>query len=165
MSLPDLVVVALLLVFALSGIRHGVVWELFITLGLLLGFALTFIFHEALMDLVTHVSPLGWQRQWVGGLVFLAFFLIIYLGFAAIGHRLHEGISKTPFSWVDRILGIAAGALKGAVLIGMLVATFEWVGEGGRTRDFIWNSQIIQWGQHTVYNILHWESRSQKQWV
>ena len=71
MSLPDLVVVALLLVFALSGIRHGVIWELFIVVGLLIGFALTYAFHGALMDLVMHISPIGWQRQWVGGVVFL----------------------------------------------------------------------------------------------
>jgi len=165
MSLPDLVVVALLLVFALSGIRHGVIWELFIVVGLLIGFALTYAFHGALMDLIMHISPIGWQRQWVGGVVFLTFFLIIYLGFAAIGHHLHEGISKTPFSWVDRLLGIVGGALKGAVLIGMLVATLEWAGGGGQVRQFIWNSQIIQWGEHTVYNVLHWESPKQRQWV
>jgi uncharacterized membrane protein required for colicin V production len=165
MSLPDLVVVAILLVFAVSGIRHGIVWELFIVIGLIFGFALTYMYHTALMDLVLRISQPGWQRQWIGGLVFLLFFLIIYLGFAAVGHHLHMAISKTSFSWVDRLLGIAGGALKGAVLIGMLVATVEWVGEGGRLREFIWQSHLIQWGKQTVNSIIHWESPAKKQWV
>lgn len=165
MSLPDLVVLAILLVFAVSGIRRGMVWELFIVIGLLLGFALTCACQPALMDLVLRISQPGWQRRWIGGVVFLLFFMVIYLGFAAIGHRLHQAISKTPFSWPDRLLGILGGAFKGAVLIGMLVTTIEWVGDGGKVREFIWHSELIQWGKQTVYNITHWESPSKRQWV
>ncbi|HEY3294995.1 MAG TPA: CvpA family protein [bacterium] len=165
MTLPDLVVLTVLLVFAISGIRHGVVWELFIVLGLLLGFALTYAYHVELMDLVLRISSPGWQRPWIGGLVFLFFFMVIYLGFAAIGHRLHEALARTPFGWVDNLLGIAGGALKGAVLIGLLVASIEWVGEGGQVREFIWHSHLIQWGKETVSNVMRWESPSKKQWV
>ena len=165
MNFPDVLVVIILLVFALSGIRRGVVWELVIVVGLLLGFALTYAFHTALRDLAMRVSRPGWSRQWVGCVVFLLSFMIVYLGFAAIGHHLHEGISKTSFSWVDRLLGIAGGALKGAVLLGMLVACLEWVGDNGSIHQFIVRSQLIQMGRQAVNEILHWETPSQKQWV
>jgi uncharacterized membrane protein required for colicin V production len=165
MSLPDLIIIALLILFAVSGIRHGFVWEVFIVAGLLLGFTLTYIYHAQLMDLVVRISHPGWQRQWIGGLIFLAFFLVVYLGFAAVGHHLHNAISKTPFSWVDRLLGIAGGALKGAILIGMLIATIEWVGDAGPLRQYIYQSQLVRWGRQAVYDVIHWETPSKRQWV
>jgi len=165
MNLSDLIVVCLLILFAVSGIRRGFVWEMFVVVGLVLGFALTYYYHDALMDLVFRITSTGWQRQWVGGLVFLAFFLIIYLGFAAIGHHLHVAISKTPFSWLDRLLGIAGGVAKGAILIGMLVAAIDWVGDAGELRAFIYRSQLIRWGRQAVYDVIHWETPSQRQWV
>jgi uncharacterized membrane protein required for colicin V production len=165
MNLADLVIIILLILFVLSGIRHGLLWELFTTVGLVLGFALTFYFRHELLELVVRFSPQGWQRQWVGGLAFLVFFLAVYLGFAGIGHWLHDAVAKTPFKWVDAVLGSVAGALKGAVLIGLLVVALDWLGGGERLRQFVDHSQIIHWGRQAVHSMTHWEPASKRQWV
>jgi uncharacterized membrane protein required for colicin V production len=165
MNLADLIIIILLIMFVVSGIRHGLVWELFTTLGLLLGFGLTYYFRKELLDLVIRFSDPGWQRQWVGGLAFLVFFLAIYLGFAGIGRWIHEALAKTFLKWPDTILGSAAGALKGAVLIGLLVVALDWLGGGEAMRNFIYQSKIIRWGREAVYSMVHWEPASKRQWV
>jgi uncharacterized membrane protein required for colicin V production len=165
MTLPDILVILVLLVFALAGIRRGLVWELSTTIGLILGFGLTYYFRRDIMDLVFRLTDPGWQRQWGGGLLFLTFFLIIYLGFSAIGHALHEIISKTPLKWVDHILGLAAGLIKGAVLIGLLVAATSWLEGGSRLKNFLYDSRLIQWGKQQTYDWIHSETPAQKKWV
>ena len=165
MSLPDLIILVILLMFALGGIRRGLVWELFTTIGLGAGFGLVLLYRRELMDLAARLTEPGWQRQWGGGIVFLAFFMLIYVGLSAVGGALHKGIDKTAFKWVDRALGIVGGVLKGAVFIALIVVGTEWVDTKGDMRDFFWKSQIIRWGRECVYGMTHWESEEMRQRV
>ncbi|RPH95223.1 CvpA family protein [candidate division KSB1 bacterium] len=165
MSLPDIIILLLLFIFALSGIHRGFVWELLTCIGLALGFGLTYAFRTDLLDLVYRITSSGWQRQWGSALIFLVFFLIIYLGFTILGKHLSEGLHKTPFKWPDRVLGFAGGAFKGALLIGMLVAALEWTNASARFRSVLNQSEIIRWGKRAAYDLIHWESPIKRQWA
>lgn len=165
MSPADIIIILLLILFAIGGLRRGFVWELLTTSGLILGFALTYIYRADLLDLVMRLLPSGWSRQWGAALAFLVFFLIIYLGFAAIGKFLHDRLHQTPLKWVDRVLGVALGALKGAILIAILVAATELLSPNNQARRFVSRSQIVHWGKGTVHGFLHWEPVSKRKWV
>lgn len=165
MSLADLLIILLLILFAFSGIRRGAVWELLTAVGLGLGFALTYYYRQEIMDLVIDLTDPGWERQWGGGIIFLVFFMIVYLGFTTIGHRLHEKIETTPFKWPDRVLGTVAGLLKGALLIALLVMATEWLDSQGEVKHFLWKSKLIRSGKRAFHNITHWEPPSQRKWV
>ena len=165
MSLVDFIIIVLLILFAVSGIRRGAVWELLTALGLGLGFALTYYFRQEIMDLVIDLTDPGWERQWGGGIIFLVFFLIVYLGFTAIGHRLHKWIETTPFKWPDKILGVLAGIVKGVLLIALLVMATEWLDTQGDMKQFLFKSKLIRWGKRTLNSATHWESPSQRKWV
>jgi membrane protein required for colicin V production len=165
MSLVDILVLIILLIFALAGVRRGVIWELFTAVGLLLGFGMTYYYRFELMDLVVTITRPGWERQWGGALLFLVFFLVIYLGFAAVGRFLHNKLKKPALVWIDRILGVPAGILKGAVLIGLLVLAAHWFDGGGRVRNFLYESRIISWGKHATWDLIHWEARNVRKLV
>ena len=165
MSLADFLIIILLVLFALSGIRRGAVWEILTALGLALGFTLTYYFRQEIMNLVVDLTDPGWERQWGGGIVFMVFFLIIYLGFTTLGKHLHDKIESTPFKWPDRILGSLAGILKGILLISLLVMATEWLDTEGQVKQLIWKSRLIRWGKHTFHSVTHWESPSQRKWV
>ena len=165
MSPADIVIIVLLILFAIGGLRRGFVWELLTTSGLILGFALTYYYRADLLDLVARLSPSGWPRQWGAALAFLVFFLIIYLGFAAIGKFLHDRLHQTPLKWVDRVLGVALGAVKGAILIAILVAATELLSPNNQARRFVSRSQIVHWGKRELQGFLHWEPASKHKWV
>jgi membrane protein required for colicin V production len=165
MSLADFIIIILLVLFAFSGIRRGAVWELLTALGLGLGFALTYYYREEIMNLVVDLTDPGWQRQWGGGIIFLLFFMIVYAGFTTLGHHLHQKIERTPFKYPDRVLGSVAGLLKGILLIALLVMATDWLDMQGDVRRFLWQSKLIHEGKRMFYNLTHWESPSQRQWV
>lgn len=165
MSPADIIIIILLIIFALGGLRRGFVWELLTTSGLVLGFALTYYYRADLLDLVTRLLPPGWSRQWGAALAFLVFFLIIYLGFAAIGKFLRDRLHQTPLKWVDRVLGVALGALKGAILIAILVTALDLLSPNNPVRHFVSRSQIVHWGRLTVHDFLNWEPASKRPWV
>jgi uncharacterized membrane protein required for colicin V production len=165
MSPADIIIIILLILFAIGGLRRGFVWELLTTGGLVLGFALTYFYRADLLDLVLRLLPSGWSRQWGAALAFLVFFLIIYLGFASIGKLLRDRLHKTPLKWVDRVLGVALGALKGAILIALLVTALDLLSPNNPVRHFVSRSQAVRWGRQTVHDFLHWEPASKRKWV
>ncbi len=165
MSLPDILILIVVLLFAFSGVRRGMMWELFTAIGLALGFLLVYAFRSDFQNLVVRFTPEGWPRQWVSVLVFLAAFLVVYLGFAAIGGKIHNKLEKTAFKWPDRVLGVLAGIAKGIVLIGLLVIATEWFDQGGHVKHFLNQSKLIRWGKTALYNMTHWESEEKREWI
>lgn len=97
--------------------------------------------------------------------MFLLFFLIIYLIFAYFGHRLHQWIDGTRAKWPDRILGLFGGIAKGIFLIAALVLVIQWADASGQMRTFMNKSKLIRYGRDIAFDITHWESRENREWV
>jgi len=57
------------------------------------------------------------------------------------------------------------GAIKGAVLIAILIAAMDLLSPNNPVRLFVSRSHIVHWGRNTVYGLLHWEPPSKRQWV
>ena len=165
MHILDILIIFLLLGFGIAGIRRGMIMELFVTFGLGLALLLTLLYRTSLQDVVDRFTAPGWQQTWGTGLIFLLFFITIYLSFAFIGNQLHKFIDKTPFKWPDRILGVAAGVLKGSVLIAMLVVVIQWADHTGDVRSFLAKSKLIRIGKVIGYDLTHWESASRQEWI
>jgi membrane protein required for colicin V production len=158
MHLLDFIILFFLLLFAIGGIRRGLVWELLTTLGLILGLVATYFYRTELIGIVANWVGPGWQQQWAVGLVFLVFFLIIYIGFTFIGHAIHAAIEKTPFKWPDRLLGIVAGVAKGIMILAFFVTAVEFMDPSGQARSYLDHSKLIRWGKQAAYSVTHWES-------
>lgn len=165
MTLVDVIILLILLFFAVAGLRRGAVWEILITVGLLAGFSLTWLLRGELIDLTMHLTQPGWQRRWIGTAVFLAFFLIIYIGFAGIGRALHKKITSPAGKWIDRGIGLLAGLVKGVVLVALLVLAIEWMDTGSRAREFVYHSKLVRWGKELAHSLIHWEPASKRPWV
>jgi|SRR3989339_779014 len=161
----DVLIAFLLLGFGLAGMRRGMVMEILVTIGLGLALLLTIAYRNSLQDLANRFTNPGWQQSWGTGLIFLLFFITIYLSFAYIGNRIHTYIDTTVFKWPDRILGLLAGALKGAVLIAMLVTVVQWADQSGNIRTFLSKSKLIRMGKNIGYQVTHWESEQRKEWI
>ena len=165
LTILDILIIFLLLGFGLAGLRRGMVMELLVTIGLGLALLLTLVYRNSLHDLADHFTEPGWQQSWGTGLIFLLFFITIYLSFAYIGNMIHRAIDKTVFKWPDRILGLLAGALKGAVLIAMLVVVVQWADSSGNVKIFLSKSKLIRIGKTIGYELTHWESSQQRKWI
>lgn len=165
MNLIDIVILVLLFSFAISGIRRGLIWEMLGTVGLVAGILATYWIREDLLNLVVRIADPGWQQEWGAALLFLGFFMMIYFFFSYLGQKIHAGLEKTPFKWPDRVLGIAAGLVKGIIFVGFLVVAMEWVDHTGNVRNYLYRSKLVRWGKQAAYDISHWESEEMRQRV
>ena len=115
MNLLDLILAVLFIWFAISGIARGLVRQLF-SLGALVAGHLAGVrwygFAQAKLGLTfQHAEVVGYA------VVFLAAYLAVRL----IGGLIEGRVRKSKLSGVDRLAGMAAGLLKGALFSILIV--------------------------------------------
>ena len=123
MTLFDLVVVILLLVSGLVGFVRGATREL-ITVLAFLGGALAAVFA---LRFTGPIARAAINPEWAGNAVaILIVFLAVYILLRVVGANLTKRIHQTKaLGSVDRFAGIAVGAVRALVLIGVFHLVFH----------------------------------------
>ncbi len=115
MNLLDLILAVLIAWFAVSGIARGLVSQLFSLGGLAAGH-LSGIRYYA----IAH-EKLGLTFQYSEVVGYAVVFLAAYLAVRLIGGLIEDRVRKSKMSGPDRLAGMAAGLVKGALLSILIV--------------------------------------------
>ena len=114
MNVVDIVLAALCVWFAVSGIARGLVRQLFSIGGLVAGHLAGIRFYGMV------ASTLKLSFQYNDAVGYLAAFLVVYLAVRLLGVLIEGRIRASKLSGADRMAGMAAGLVKGA-LVSVLV--------------------------------------------
>ena len=115
MNLLDLIVAVLCAGFAVSGIARGLVRQLFSLGGLVAGH-LAGIRYYAFAQ-----ANLGLSFQYAEVVGYAVVFLAAYLAVRLIGGLIEGRVRKSKLSGADRLAGMAAGLVKGALFSILIV--------------------------------------------
>ena len=115
MNLLDLLIAVLIVWFAVSGIVRGLVRQLFSLGGLVAGH-LAGIRYYAFAQ-----GKLGLSFQYAEVVGYAVVFLSAYLAVRLIGGLIEDRVRKSKLSGSDRLAGMAAGLVKGALLSILIV--------------------------------------------
>ncbi|HEY2988433.1 MAG TPA: CvpA family protein [Candidatus Binatia bacterium] len=119
MNIVDLILLALLSLFALRGYFKGLFRETFSLLGLFVGFIVAARYEESVATL--------WIETWKSSFIvlraatFVALFFLCYFSLNLIGWVLHRSASFLFLQGINRIGGIAVGLGKGAALMALAI--------------------------------------------
>jgi len=115
MNLLDLLLGALIVWFAVSGIVRGLVRQLFSLAGLVAGHLLGTRYYAFAQ------GKLGLSFQYAEVVGYAVVFLAAYLAIRLIGGLIEGRVRTSKLSGTDRLMGMAAGLLKGALLSILIV--------------------------------------------
>ena len=115
MNLLDLILAILIVGFAVSGIARGLVRQLFSLGGLVAGH-LSGIRYYAFAQ-----GKLGLSFQYAEVAGYAVVFLAAYIAVRLIGGLIEDRVRKSKLSGSDRLAGMAAGLVKGALLSILIV--------------------------------------------
>lgn len=118
MNWADFIIIGLIAVSALIGIARGLIREV-LSLAVWIGaVVVAWFFHKDLaFQLEPHISIPGVRLAVAFVIILLG---VLFLG-AILGWLLSTLVEKTGLTGTDRVLGVAFGAARGAVLVAMLV--------------------------------------------
>lgn len=128
MNIVDVVIVALLSLFAVRGYLRGLFREVFSLLGLFAGFIVAARYYERVARL--------WQDSWqfsplfLHVLSFVALFFLAYLILNVIGLLLHRSAHFLFLGGLNRLGGVLLGTGKAAVVLGVMLFTLisqNWI--------------------------------------
>ena len=115
MNLLDLILAVLIAWFAVSGIVRGLVRQLFSLGGLIAGHLAGIRYYSFAQ------SKLGLSFQYAEVVGYAVVFLAAYLAVRLIGGLIEGQVRKSKLSGSDRLAGMAAGIVKGALLSILIV--------------------------------------------
>lgn len=121
MPLFDIVLLVIISGFALFGLWFGLVHTLGSLIGTIFGVYLASRYYEPLANWLITIT--GWNQNYVKVIIFVVTFLLItrLVGFIFwIMQKVLTIFTRLPFvHGLDKLLGMAFGALEGAVVIGV----------------------------------------------
>jgi len=119
MSLLDILIWAVLLVFVVKGFTKGLVREVCSLIGLIAGGWVSFRYYQYVAEAIRPFIHLPQRIAFV--LSFSLLFFIMGLLFYLFGHLLTVMFKIMLLGWVNRLGGLAFGLLEGAFILCMVL--------------------------------------------
>lgn len=115
----DLLIVVVLLGFAIRGLRRGFLRELLSLVGMFLGLWIALLKFGSLGEWLQNRFPLTEPLPF--HLAFLAIFLSVASLAGIVGYLLHRAAKKLLLGWLDAIVGLGFGSIKGVMILTVLL--------------------------------------------
>ncbi len=120
MTTVDIVLIAIIGLFGVSGLRRGLLSQVVFVVAFLVGVWLTIrLSGYASKIFILHFGmPAETTPLWAFGVTFVAVVVGVYF----LAHLLKGTMRMIRVAWVDKVLGLAFGMLKGALLVSVVMA-------------------------------------------
>jgi membrane protein required for colicin V production len=115
----DVIIAVVLLGFAVRGLMRGFLREVFSLVGFFLGLWIALLTFVPLGEWVQHKFPLTEPLPF--HLAFLAIFLSVAGLAGIVGYLLHRAAKGLLMGWLDAIMGLGLGAVKGVMILTVLL--------------------------------------------
>ena len=160
MSLFDIIVLAVVILFGVAGAKRGFVWEVLTIAGLIVGLWIPWSFRTQIVEFIA--ACFGSSRLQIPATViaFVIIFSAIYLAFSYLGFLLHKLLEKIFLGWIDHLLGAIIGLVKGVVIVAIVLVALlisPWYEQG---EVLIQKSKLLKWGKGQIEKVLDLEPSS-----
>jgi membrane protein required for colicin V production len=146
MNVVDIVIVLLLVLSVIQGYRTGLIQSIFSLLGLIAGIAIaSWNYHYFAHDLIS----LAHSEALADAIAFCLIALAVMLVAGLLGMLIKGVIHGVGLGWLDRLLGLAFGFLRGALLVTLCIVTLaaffpntSWLGDSQLGRYFLGTAHL-----------------------
>ena len=173
-SLVDVVIVVLVLLSAIAGFSSGVIRALFSLAGLIIGIAFA---SRNYLHFAHEWTPLVHNPALQEAIWFCLLTLAVMLAAALVGWMVRSVVASVGLSWLDRLLGLAFGFVRGAVLVSVAIVTLAafypdttWLAKSRAAKYFFELTDVTikvtpESLKQRVVEGIHAVERNSKQWL
>ena len=121
MELSDIIILVVLGVFGIRGLFNGLIMEVLSLIGLFLGFLVSYKYFSYIANFLQEFNISADYAKYIS---YVITFLIVYILIIIIANILSKFLKIIKLGWANRSGGFLFGALKGGILIGVLLTFF-----------------------------------------
>ena len=115
---PDIIIALILGYFTFNGLRHGFIEEMARLISLMGGFILASKFHQQLLPIL---EPYFNEASIKVTVAYLLVFISSAVTITIIAKFLQKFIELVLLGWLNRVLGLLLGMLKGFLIVSLLI--------------------------------------------
>lgn len=123
MNILDIIIGVVLLLFALAGLRKGLIIEAFYLASIIIGIYGAMFFSDAMSDWLSEVINVA--PEYLALVAFIITFIIFLIIIRFLGRMISGLIEAIHLGFIDKIGGFVFGLIKGALLLSILIMTLN----------------------------------------
>lgn len=143
MNWVDVIIAVVLLGFAVRGFMRGFLRELLSLVGVFLGLWIALLKFVPLGEWVQHQFPLTEPLPF--HIAFLAIFLSVASLAGMVGYLLHRVAKGLLMGWLDAIVGLGFGSVKGVMILTMLLFLLAHLPLAASIRTQLRTSPVVEY--------------------
>ena len=143
MNWVDLIIAVVLLGFAIRGLMRGFFRELLSLVGLFLGLWIALLKFVPLGEWLQNRFPLTEPLPF--HIAFLAIFLSVSGVAGIVGYLLHRAAKGLLMGWLDAIVGLGFGSVKGVVIVTVLLFLLAHLPLAASIRTQLRTSTVVEY--------------------
>ncbi len=120
MSLLDIIILFVILIFTISSYKVGFVEEMLALVSIVISLVIAYIFAPILSPHLKFLAANIYLTKIIAGIII---FSVIYLFFKLVRDGMFDFIEDSHLSSLDRTLGLILGFVKGVIFAGIIVLT------------------------------------------
>ena len=126
MNYLDIIIGIILIIFALGGLRNGIIREAFSLVAFIGGIYGAFKLSDFVGEWLGEIINVS--QEWMSVISFIIVFIILALLINWIGNWLAQLAETLNLGFIDKIGGLIFGIAKGFLLIGVLILLLDFFG-------------------------------------
>lgn len=126
MNYLDIIIGIILIIFALGGLKNGIIREAFSLVAFIVGIYGAFKLSDwagSWLGKLINVSP-----EWMSVISFIVVFIALALLISWLGKLLSDLFASLNLGFVDKLGGLVFGVAQGFLLIGVLILLLDFFG-------------------------------------
>lgn len=132
LQITDLIIIGLAALLGLIGLFKGLTKQLFSILALGGAIACVIFLGNPIINLFASVDEMDLSTKCI---YYIAIFLVVYIVVRIIGAIISKGAEKSPLGLVNRILGLAWGVAKAAIIVCVVLIAYQAITKIGFVND------------------------------
>ena len=153
MNILDIIIGIILILFALSGLRKGLIIEAFYLASYIVGIYGAMFFSESVAESLSdaiHVS-----QEYLALIAFILTFVVFMIVIRYLGRLISGLVEAIHLGFIDKIGGLVFGILKGALLVSIFIMVLNIFGYGDVVNKDVRKESFLYVKTENIANVLY----------
>lgn len=153
MNILDLIIGIILVLFAISGLRKGLIIEAFYLASFIVGVYGAMYFSDVVVEWMYTLIDKG--AEYVSVVAFVLTFVIFVVVIRLLGRLISELVSAINLGFFDKLGGFLFGIMKGALIVSVVILVFNVFGITNLISKDLRNNSLLYGATEKIATMLY----------
>lgn len=153
MNILDIIIGIILILFAIAGLRKGLITEVFYLASFVIGIYGAMFFSDAVANWMSGFTNIG--KEYLAIIAFIITLILIIIAIRLLGNAISFLFESINLGFIDKIGGVCFGIFKGALFVSIIILIMNVFGVTELIDKNTRNSSFLYSYTERIANVLY----------